>query len=585
MIISQVKLKGFRNFKNETINFNQKSLIMGANDVGKSNLLHALRILLDKSFSEVDIEPKDSDFYAYEETNELSILIKFEEVKEECVISKMKGYISDNDILYLKYKATRDPETNAKSYEFYAGHKENEMEELRERFYRRFLHLKYISSNRDLFSYISREKKYLLQEAKEKRVESEISQDNRKLNEIEGSLDQVNNQVTNLSFIKKATTSINEELEDLAFHHENQQIIFDVGASNVSHFVDNIKLSSKANGKSLTIGGDGRNNQIFLALWAAKNEIKESNPLEVVIYCIEEPEAHLHPHQQRKLARYLYNTLNGQVIITTHSPQITSEFSPNSIIRLYEDNLKTMAANKGCGRKINEAFEEFGHRMSIIPAEAFFADLVFLVEGKSEVIFYKTLAKELNIDLDRLNISILMVDGIGFKNYINILNALNIEWLVRTDNDIFKIKNKNRYRFAGIKRALGIYDDFCKQDEVIESLKEKEIELINCFKTKNPPDESVESATRFIDQLKKYEIFLAETDLENDLLVSEIKDEIMDFLETSDVTDALKKMQDKKATFMFDFLLRNSDCLSKLENNDIAKPLYCSKKIIKGELK
>jgi putative ATP-dependent endonuclease of OLD family len=244
-----------------------------------------------------------------------------------------------------------------------------------------------------------------------------------------------------------------------------------------------------------------------------------------------------------------------------------------------------MAANKGCGRKINEAFEEFGHRMSIIPAEAFFADLVFLVEGKSEVIFYKTLAKELNIDLDRLNISILMVDGIGFKNYINILNALNIEWLVRTDNDIFKIKNKNRYRFAGIKRALGIYDDFCKQDEVIESLKEKEIELINCFKTKNPPDESVESATRFIDQLKKYEIFLAETDLENDLLVSEIKDEIMDFLETSDVTDALKKMQDKKATFMFDFLLRNSDCLSKLENNDIAKPLYCSKKIIKGELK
>jgi AAA15 family ATPase/GTPase len=35
-----------------------KNLIIGANDVGKTNLLYAIRLLLDKSLSELDLEPK-----------------------------------------------------------------------------------------------------------------------------------------------------------------------------------------------------------------------------------------------------------------------------------------------------------------------------------------------------------------------------------------------------------------------------------------------------------------------------------------------------------------------------------------------
>ena len=89
--------------------------------------------------------------------------------------------------------------------------------------------------------------------------------------------------------------------------------------------MDNLKLASKVSGKTVVVGGDGRNNQIHLAMWAAKNRISSTSsvdPLEVSIFCVEEPEAHLHPHQQRKLANYLAETLPAQVIITTPSPQI-----------------------------------------------------------------------------------------------------------------------------------------------------------------------------------------------------------------------------------------------------------------------
>lgn len=44
--------------------------------------------------------------------------------------------------------------------------------------------------------------------------------------------------------------------------------------------------------------------------------------------------------------------------------------------------------------------------MSIIPAEAFYADQVWLVEGISEVIFYKALSKFCGVDLLKNNISV-----------------------------------------------------------------------------------------------------------------------------------------------------------------------------------
>lgn len=39
MQLKTLYIKGFRNFKNVTVNFNEHSLMIGANDVGKTNLI------------------------------------------------------------------------------------------------------------------------------------------------------------------------------------------------------------------------------------------------------------------------------------------------------------------------------------------------------------------------------------------------------------------------------------------------------------------------------------------------------------------------------------------------------------------
>lgn len=575
MRITQIKLKGYRNFKDATINVSEKTLIIGSNDIGKSNMLYAMRILLDRSLSEWDVEPKDSDFYCHDETNELNIILKFEDVKEDCVVSKLPGKISDDGILYLAYKAWK----NTHEYKFYAGFKEDELEEIQERYYRKVLHLKYISSNRDLYSYIKREKRNLLKEAQEKRTEDDLIADDIYLSDIEKTLVETNQKVSNLKYVKSATQAINTELKELSFHHAGQEVVFDIGTSDVNSFVENLHLASRVNNMNLAIGGDGMNNQIFLALWAARNEIQNENPLEVIFYCIEEPEAHLHPHQQRKLAEYLVQKLKGQVFITTHSPQIASEFSANSIVRLLQKEKSTKAASNGCSKIIEDAIYDFGYRLNIIAAEAFFANAVFLVEGPSEVLFYKVLAKELGIDLDKLNISVLMADGIGFETFVKILQALEIGWVVRTDNDVFKIPKKKEYRLAGIQRALSIYKNNCKKGKDIEELIALKENLLSGFLNEEPPKANLDAVNQFRDKLIAYNIYTSDVDLENDMLNQGLEAAIKVHLNVDEKKEALKWMQKRKATFMFEFLKDKAKELKNLDKSDLAQSLFACKRL------
>lgn len=581
MKLSKLYIKGFRNFKEATINFNNQSLIIGANDVGKTNLLYALRILLDRGFSDLDLELKESDFYAYEETNEVIITAFFDDIKEDCILSKMKGDISGDGNLVIKYLATK-----GEDYKFFCG-KSDADEDLHEYaipYYRKVLNIKYINSKRDFWGYINKTKNILLQQAKEDRSAETIDMDDALYKQISDKLKEVDLQIPELSYVKNATEQINEELNKLAIHNQEQKVVFDTASTDTDSVINKISITSKHGDKKLLIGGEGRLNQIYLSLWASQNRISEYSN-EVSILCVEEPEAYLHPHQQRELARYLCQVLKGQVILTSHSPYIVCEFSPNSIMRLYKDDQETKVASDGCSSVIEEGFDGFGYRMSVIPAEAFFADCVILVEGQSELIFYKTLAKQIGIDLDRLNISILSVEGVGFNTYAKILGALGIYWVARTDNDIFKIQHQDAYRFAGIERGL----DLAKQSCDLEETDEKVIDAYSCkihgFVDKNSiPSKVLEAADKLRDVLANYDIFIADVDFETDLCNGPLKDALKEYYgDLLSDSSLIKKMKSHKAINIYDFLKNHKERLEALADDYIAKPLLSAKNYIEDK--
>lgn len=569
MKISSIHIKGFRNFDDEEITFQDKTLIIGANDVGKTNLIYALRLLFDKSISERDLELSDSDYNAYSGTNQIEITVTITGIVEECLLSTFGGSVKDGTLL-IRY-------TNSKNdtYRLLVGFSEETLTEITTRQYIRRLNMQCVDTNRDLIGFLKHERIQMLRLAKEKLSEEAAAEDAHKATEIQEKLDSINAQVSSMHYITSALDQVNQELGKLSIHNEDQAVQFVAGESDAAKLLDNLALAYSASDHPLTLGGDGRNNQIFLATWIAKQNIQKSID-HVTFYAIEEPEAHLHPHQQRKLSEYIQNHFDDQVFITSHSPHIASRFDPQGIVRLYPKAKFTHAACGGCSEMLKKVITNFGYRLNALSAEVFFSDGVFLVEGISEVLFYYALAKELSIDLDRLNISIIAVEGVGFKPYVAVCNALNIPWVLRTDNDVFAkpTKKPTKNYYAGISRIMGILED------ILAGANNSLYDYWNQHKAQNewtykatPPATATALNSYVRTQAVSYGLYVSDVDLETDLANSPLKTTLLTHYNKRTVNTLVKAMQTKKAENMMHFLSQNHSSLSCLSGDNIVFPL------------
>ncbi len=570
MTINWIHIKGFRNFDDEIIHFAKQTLIVGANDIGKSNLLYALRILFDKSLSERDLELSDADYNAYTGANEIEITVELVDVYEPCLKSAFREAV-ENGRVYIQYKISKG-ETPV----FLTGHSLELLEEKTSRFYTRFLNMEYVDTNRDLFNFIKREKSRLIDSAREQLNEGQTDKDNAKIARIQHKLDAINRQINSLNYIKRSLSEVNRSLSLLSAHNEDQEVRFVAGNSDVKRTLDNLSLSYSSIESPLSIGGDGRNNQIYLATWVAKQKISRAAD-HVTFFAIEEPEAHLHPHQQRKLSKYLLDNFEEQIFITTHSTHIAYSFTPEHIVRLYSKGKISYAAQGGCSHNTKIAFDDFGYRLNAISTEALFADGVLLVEGMSEVLFYKALASALKIDLDHYNISVLSVEGVGFKPYIKLCHALEIPCVMRTDNDIFsKTKKKKPFKyFAGITRAMGIYHETINtndNDDIFMYYKENE-RFTEWRADAHPSDKAIVFLNQLISLLAPHNIFLSKVDLETDLVRSPLADSLKHFYKISDEAELIKKMKERKAENMLEYIAKKEKDLKILSGFEIVIPL------------
>jgi putative ATP-dependent endonuclease of the OLD family len=147
------------------------------------------------------------------------------------------------------------------------------------------------------------------------------------------------------------------------------------------------------------------------------------------LFLFEEPELYLHPSAQRILFEALSDiSKSNQVIVTTHSPIFFSPTLKGSFVKMKK---RFDGSNIPYSKSICINVSEIGKKdlFQLICFEnnsaAFFADKLVLVEGDSDLIFLKHIAKKLNPEwnFDAKSIPIVRISGKGniakYKTFFN----------------------------------------------------------------------------------------------------------------------------------------------------------------------
>jgi putative ATP-dependent endonuclease of OLD family len=124
------------------------------------------------------------------------------------------------------------------------------------------------------------------------------------------------------------------------------------------------------------------------------------------IVAVDEPETHLHPSAQRSLARSLVAG-SGQRILATHYPAIVGEVDPFDLAAFRADRVARQLP--AAAPFVTDEFttRHWAHHL----IEPLTARFVLIVEGPSDLILVRQVAKLLDVDLDRRGIAVLDLGG------------------------------------------------------------------------------------------------------------------------------------------------------------------------------
>ncbi|EKN5199272.1 AAA family ATPase [Staphylococcus pseudintermedius] len=491
--ISRVRIKNFRNFKDIDINLSHKQVIIGENNVGKTNLLRAIQLILDPKLTDEDRHLNDTDFYddiidPMENGEVIEIIIEVQGYEHNKTVLSMLADATISDTpptLRLTYRYYPSPDTNDYTYTIFQGDRPKVQFAHN---HRRFLNIKLINAIRDVEKDMRNSRRspinHLLKEYEFDKDELEsigekLKDQSKEILSIDELIDlenkinkRFNNSFGNSPFSKVELKTIdvdpNRILNTLKLmigdHKQRPTSETSLGINNIL-FISLVLLSledktvptlikkkeyseliTESNSYILkecykvTANGnyflkDDLEEALMTNLYSFMDSINTVSE-GFTILAIEEPEAHLHPTFQRVIYKDVMKN-NTSVLMTTHSPYITSVAPLDSIVHLRstkEGTIINTTANLSLTEKEMQDLERY---IDVKRGERYFGKCVILVEGVAEEYLIPTFADKIGESIDLKGIICCNINSTNFKPFVSFLDLLGIPYVCITDGDYY----------------------------------------------------------------------------------------------------------------------------------------------------
>lgn len=554
MKFNSVTIKNFRNLEDISIDLTNKNVLFGMNDVGKTNFLYALRFIFDKEIRKQNFN--DTDYYKKNVFNPIEIIISIdisdtEDADSQKLRAKLKGAIlSDQNIVYIKVKADYNKKEMVGVPVLYWGGDIEDLEEMK--VHGTFFEIDYvfnviyIDAYVDLYALFKKNANTLLV--------NDHEQDKDILESIDKICDELNAEISGLSGIKAFEEKIAPEYKKFRHDDISVSVKSEIAVKGLySNIVPYIK--QETDNSLYPTSGEGRKKLLVYAIFDLLS--KEEEEKKITIFLIEEPENHLHRSMQIALSHILFLDNKYQYLfITTHSPYVLAEMDQINLVRIYNED---KIVSRSVLYRVPTKFKSQRKMLNRGLVEAIFADKVLLVEGPSENVLFGKVLSEINPFYEADGIYILPVGGFGFKPYYHILDALQIDNIIKTDNDLRKIKGKEKYSVLGFSRL----NNFTKK----KILPDTPIDETGVEAKRKLYDNNQEK----LDQIRaEYSIYLSRCSLEEDL-DEIIHDQMISYLPNAD-GDVIGYLQDAKNNHMVELVekLTVEDCKRIYEHYNFA---------------
>ncbi len=166
--------------------------------------------------------------------------------------------------------------------------------------------------------------------------------------------------------------------------------------------------------------GLGLNNVLYVSIlieYFSRRLAQKKSAGQIVL--LEEPEAHLHPQLQLSLFKAL-SSMPFQSILTTHSTHITATAGLSSYVVLTQTETPAISSSVPAYGDALEPSEvaDLERYLDATKSNLLYARKVMLVEGPAELFLIPALIKQLKgIDLEREGISVIPIYGVHFAVY------------------------------------------------------------------------------------------------------------------------------------------------------------------------